>query len=437
MFASERVCANPASMSESSGEPIVQQSRSFSSPMQIQQFRTTSRSMKTCGNMQDLPSVRSPPCSASEAQVEDGGTATEHGSIVTDGTSKGPCESGKPLAEEAPPSVSEHRGFTKSIPGKTHSEPSAADNGDGGGDWTLEQEESDDDKVLHVRSSGPDCAGLDSARADEQSTAASESALFIPAEATLQDGLRALLVHHLKRSVGSGNISLTTGQADLLEHHMARLASYAQKIVHTLAFATRFLMNDQGLLGESQGESESSPRYAISNEDDEQCSMEQEVRVPKRKSTLKLRDREIMELFRSAQQEASKEADWRGITGPEVTPGSPSEGGSTARSEGSMAARFSTQKTAVKAPDDLAFLGQVSRAMQQPGRTPETFTAEMLDSHRSSQSSPVWSCQSPQSLLAQRSARSRAPAMIRWPQVPPDPGVRSSQRAIPHDRSIM
>jgi hypothetical protein len=273
---------------------------------------------------------------------------------------------------------------------------------------------------------------------DEQSTAASESALFIPAEATLQDGLRALLVHHLKRSVGSGNISLTTGQADLLEHHMARLASYAQTIVHTLAFATRFLMNDQGLAGESQGESESSPRYAISNEDDEQqCSVDQEVRLPKRKSTLKLKDREIMELFRSAQQEASKEADWRGITGPEVTPGSPSEGGSTARSEGSMAARFSIQKTAVAAPEDLAFLGQVSRAMQEPGRTPETFTAEMLDSHRSSQSSPVWSCQSPQSLLAQRSARSRAPAMIRWPQVPPDPGVRSSQRAIPHDRSIM
>eukprot|EP00930_Biecheleria_cincta_P089020 TRINITY_DN78279_c0_g1_i1.p1 TRINITY_DN78279_c0_g1~~TRINITY_DN78279_c0_g1_i1.p1 ORF type:complete len:425 (+),score=62.89 TRINITY_DN78279_c0_g1_i1:272-1546(+) len=424
-------------MPESWGEPIVQ-SWSSSAPMPIQQCRTTSRSTKTCSNSQDMPSVRSLSRPASEAWVEEG-SPTEHGNMAEERTSEEPCESGEPLAEEAPASVTEHRSFTESrIPEKLHSEAVVADNGDSGGDWTLEQEESDDDEVLHVRSSWPECGGPDSARADEQSTAASESPLSIPAEASLQDGLRALLVHHLKRSVGSGNISLTTGQADLLEHHMARLASYAQKIVHTLAFATRFLMNDQMSLGESQEDAQSSPRYAVSNTDDEQCSMHmhQEERPPKHKSTLKLKDREIMELFRSAQQEASKEADWRGITGPEVTPGSPSEGGSTARSEGSMAARFATQKTAVKAPEDLDFLGQISRAMQQPGRTPETFTAEMLDSHRSSQSSPIF-CQSPHALLAQRSARSRAPAMIRWPQVPPDPGARNSRKSVLHDRSIM
>lgn len=431
VFASERTGEIPTTMPESFGEPEMQQSRSFSAPMQ--QSRTASRPPNTSGNRQDAPSLYSLPPSLSETQAEEGENAKERGNLNPEGV---------PLVEEALASVTERRGLTKSTCVKPDAQSSRGDNGDGGMDWTLDQEESDDDEVLRVRSSAPECGGPDSARADEQSTAASESPLFIPAEATLQDGLRALLVHHLKRSVGTGNISLTTGQADLLEHHMARLASYAQKIVHTLAFATRFLMNDQNALGEGMVDAESSPRYASSSQDGEQCSTHREecqpaiVREPVRKTTLKLRDQEILDLYRSAQQEASKEADWRGIKGPEVTPGSPSEGGSTARSEGSMAARFSTQKTVVSTAEDLEFLGQVSRAMQQPGRTPETFAAEMLDSHRSSPSSPAW-CQSPHALLAQRSARSRAPAMIQWPQVPPDPGARHSRRAMPHDRSIM
>lgn len=437
VFASERTRETPTIMPESSGEPEVLQSRSFSAPMPlpIQQSRTASRSPNTRGKRQDVPSVYSPPRSVSVAQAEDEGNAKERRDLVPEGV---------PVAEEALASVNKHRDFTKSTSVRPAAQPSRGDNGDGGVDWTLDQEDSDEDEVLRVRSSAPECGGPDSARAEEQSTAASESALFIPAEATLHDGLRALLVHHLKRSVGTGNIILTTGQADLLEHHMARLASYAQKIVHTLTFATRFLMNGQNALGEEgMADAESSPRYAASSQDGERCSSHCDeecqpaiARQPVRKTTLKLRDQEILDLYRSAQQEASKEADWRGIKGPEVTPGSPSEGGSTARSEGSMAARFSTQKTAVSAPEDLEFLGQVSRAMQQPGRTPETFAAEMLDSHRSSQSSPAW-CQSPHGMLAQRSARSRAPAMIRWPQVPPDPGARHSRRSIPHDRSIM
>lgn len=59
--------------------------------------------------------------------------------------------------------------------------------------------------------------------------------LFIPGDASPADGLRALIVHHLKRTLGDGTVALSVSQAELLEHHLARLTSYAQKIIYTFA----------------------------------------------------------------------------------------------------------------------------------------------------------------------------------------------------------
>lgn len=222
---------------------------------------------------------------------------------------------------------------------------------------------------------------------------AEERPLVIPADASLVDGLRALLVHHLKRSVGASIISLSTSQAELLEHHLARLASYAQKIVHTLAFATRFLSKhhfegDSGELesphieGGTVANACASGASARLHEAAVQGRAEQH---PQRKA-LKLNDSEILSLYRSAQIEASIEADWRGIQGPTPIRGGGSEGGGTNRSASSFVApgsdsRPPPERTSVapKKENDQEYLRMLSRALQQPGRSPRAFTAEILD----------------------------------------------------------
>jgi len=212
-----------------------------------------------------------------------------------------------------------------------------------------------------------------------------EPPLIIQSDASLVDGLRALLVHHLKRSVGANTINLSASQAELLEHHLARLASYAQKIVHTLAFATRFLSKqhfegDRGELESPHTDGSRGPNAAPSHAASAGASHVQqspaEVARPPRKS-LKLNDDEILSLYRSAQMEAAIEADWRGIQGPtgRISGG---EGGGTNRSAASTSIIASDGHSEPKDADQ-EYLRILSNALQQPGRSPRAFTAEIMD----------------------------------------------------------
>mmetsp|Transcript_24941 Transcript_24941/g.54265 ORF Transcript_24941/g.54265 Transcript_24941/m.54265 type:complete len:435 (+) Transcript_24941:49-1353(+) len=228
---------------------------------------------------------------------------------------------------------------------------------------------------------GP-CSGLDVDLLGERP-------LMIQADAPLVDGLRALLVHHLKRSVGASIVNLSASQAELLEHHLARLASYAQKIVHTLAFATRFLSKhhfegDHGELesprtdgGGRGGSGGYSPGDAVVG-GAAPPRPPPEPRPPRK--ALKLNDDEILSLYRSAQHEASIEADWRGIQGPTPSRSGASEDGGTSRSAVSLAAPASDLTPTEHLKDgDQEYLRMLSRALQQPGRSPRAFTAEILD----------------------------------------------------------
>jgi len=301
-----------------------------------------------------------------------------------------------------------------------------------GEDWKLDGEESGDDEVHQVRPSAvvvetPRSGTSTVASYDQEHQSAEVAPLVIPADAPLSDGLRALMVHHLKRAVGSDTISLTGGQAELLEHHLARLASYAQKIVHTLAFATRFLTSDA--TPEPSGEQAEADREGNSRSASRENYEEPpEPPAPRPPAVLKLKDRDILDIYRSAQLEASKEADWRGIVG------APSEGGSSSRSvpsgvDNAMATAFATQGTANQG-DDVLFLREVSRVMQQPGRTPEAFAAEIIEPA----GNVLGWCQS-QKALAQREAMKSAG--IGWPQVPPDPGARQKRKIQNESRTIV
>lgn len=236
-------------------------------------------------------------------------------------------------------------------------------------------------------------ARIDSALNEEaarrSSTAHGESPLIIQADASLVDGLRALLVHHLKRSVGANTVNLSASQAELLEHHLARLASYAQKIVHTLAFATRFLSKHhfEGDHGELESPHTDGGRgHGAGNPGFVDASNAQpspvEVARPPRKS-LKLNDDEILSLYRSAQMEAAIEADWRGIQGPTPSRNSLVDGGGTSRSAASTNLTASDGMTELKDADQ-EYLRMLSRALQQPGRSPRAFTAELMDPSKDS-----------------------------------------------------
>mmetsp|Transcript_820 Transcript_820/g.2699 ORF Transcript_820/g.2699 Transcript_820/m.2699 type:complete len:372 (-) Transcript_820:81-1196(-) len=244
---------------------------------------------------------------------------------------------------------------------------------------------------------------------------AADQPLVIEADAPLIDGLRTLLVHHLKRSIGSSIVHLSVSQAELLEHHLARLASYAQKIVHTLAFATKFLARQDAEAAASEPPSalaasvsstasglEGSPPSSAARSGPRtgarapsgpmpggsraavpRIPMHTPPPEPKTfRKPLKLRDDEILDLYRSAQAEAAIEADWRGIQGP-----TPSRGGGS--SEGDRTGRTSDcsqrgdARTPETSPDsrghDQEYLRMLSRALQQPGRSPRAVTAELLD----------------------------------------------------------
>lgn len=215
--------------------------------------------------------------------------------------------------------------------------------------------------------------------------------LIISPDATLVDGLRALLVHHLKRSVGSDIVSLSASQAELLEHHLARLASYAQKIVHTLAFATRFLSKQQDggdgypsdpqsfAAGGMGGGVPHNPQYRHDDSNlpngaaTAQQQPPQEPRPPRK--SLKLSDDEILSIYRNAQVEAAIEADWRGVEGPAIARQGWTEGEGTSRS-GISAPPAGAQESP---GGDREYLKMLSRALQEPGRSPRALTAEILD----------------------------------------------------------
>lgn len=154
-------------------------------------------------------------------------------------------------------------------------------------------------------------APLDATDGDSDEDVEALKPIVIRADAPLIEGLRTLLVHHLKRSLASDTISLTSSQAELLEHHLSRLVSYAQKIVHTLAFATRFLAPE---------EKESEPRAEAPSEIQDSArspppdtTRSHNSQQSGAKKALRLNDDEILSLYRSAQNEAQKEADWRGL----------------------------------------------------------------------------------------------------------------------------
>eukprot|EP00929_Paragymnodinium_shiwhaense_P000572 TRINITY_DN10081_c0_g1_i1.p1 TRINITY_DN10081_c0_g1~~TRINITY_DN10081_c0_g1_i1.p1 ORF type:complete len:473 (+),score=123.16 TRINITY_DN10081_c0_g1_i1:161-1579(+) len=241
--------------------------------------------------------------------------------------------------------------------------------------------------------------------------------LVVPGDAPLVDGLRALLLHHLRRSISTSSVDLSASQADLLEQHLGRLASYAQKIVHTLAFATRFLTKQQEEetdplcppastpaatrqfpLREDQlmhrtGAAASSAAaqqqpFAGSSAASASSVATEEPRVPKK--PLKLNDDELLSLFRSAQAEAASEADWRGIEGPggsNIVGGGVSDLGYSSRSARSSASGPDSGSAIsggghLEEDSRAEWVRLFSRAMQEPGRSPGAVAAEIADPKR-------------------------------------------------------
>ncbi|CAK9105554.1 Putative fucosyltransferase [Durusdinium trenchii] len=233
--------------------------------------------------------------------------------------------------------------------------------------------------------------------------------VLIPSGASLLEGLRLLLVHHLRSSAGSDQINLTAGQAELLEHHLERLSSYAQKIVHTLAFATRFLPQDRSEGDREAHEVEVRSEVSRGGASDPRPRHDVDVKVaaaPKR-STLRLKDRELLQIYRGAQMEACLEADWRGLVTPRTT----------ARSDMSLYSDSSTRPESLTGDDRARVLRTLSEAMRAPGRTPSVLAAEIVETSQDT----GCGCQSQKARAARKVA---AAAGIGWPQPPPDPGQR-------------
>lgn len=163
--------------------------------------------------------------------------------------------------------------------------------------------------------------------------------LVIDADAPLAEGVRALILHHLQRVASTGAPELSEGQTELLEYHVARLAAYANKVVQTLSFATRFFAGPSDTEAAADADSAGGgatchggpilphdgrggvaaagvaatmaagePIDAVAH------AGAAEPRRPRK--PLKLSDAEILSLYRTAQMEAAIEADWRGIQGP-------------------------------------------------------------------------------------------------------------------------
>ncbi|CAE7563454.1 unnamed protein product [Symbiodinium sp. CCMP2456] len=117
--------------------------------------------------------------------------------------------------------------------------------------------------------------------------------LCIPSDASLLDGVRLLVLHHLAKGVEDPT-AMTPGQKQLFERHVSQLAGYAEQLKQTLLISPPYLTG--GTAPQEPGRDASTSS----------CPSE----APR---ALKLRDSELLEIYRVAQQEAGKEADWRGL----------------------------------------------------------------------------------------------------------------------------
>jgi len=237
-------------------------------------------------------------------------------------------------------------------------------------------------------------------------------------------------VHHLKRSVGANIVNLSASQAELLEHHLARLASYATKIVHTLAFATRFLSKHNGEQDTSPtsadkgaGPAAAQPAPAFGHGGmPAALPPPAESRPPKK--ALKLNDDEILSLYQSAQMEAGIEADWRGISAPR---NDPSLDGRSSSHRSMISGSPTPKENSIDKSGDQEYLRMLSRAMQQPGRSPRTFTAEILDP--SSRDVNLVCCAPRLDPMFKGVIGSHRSTPVPTPGAPPDPGSHRTSRS--------
>ena len=124
-----------------------------------------------------------------------------------------------------------------------------------------------------------------------------QECLCIPADASLLEGVRLLVWHHLGKSLGE--TALTPKQKQLVERHVLHLTRYAERLKQTI-LSTMVFDHGQGT--------------------DVQESLEQDVSFAASSSTgteprqVRLRDSELLEIYRNAQAEAGREADWRGLS---------------------------------------------------------------------------------------------------------------------------
>jgi len=150
---------------------------------------------------------------------------------------------------------------------------------------------------------------------EEEEEEEEEKEVVIPVDASLLEGLKVILEHHLRRT---GVETLTQPEADLLAHHLGRLASYGQKIVHTLAYSQQVVTQPI----EGRAEAAQQPPAPRPGDDDSsaqagaEAAAEEAAQKDAPTKTLRLSDREIMAIFKGAQREAEREADWRNIEPP-------------------------------------------------------------------------------------------------------------------------
>eukprot|EP00929_Paragymnodinium_shiwhaense_P120490 TRINITY_DN9244_c0_g1_i1.p1 TRINITY_DN9244_c0_g1~~TRINITY_DN9244_c0_g1_i1.p1 ORF type:complete len:467 (+),score=110.68 TRINITY_DN9244_c0_g1_i1:97-1497(+) len=208
------------------------------------------------------------------------------------------------------------------------------------------------------------CAWATSVKAAGLFTPDHEEPTWIPPGASLSDCFRFVLSHQLQLRTGGGEFTLSERQAALLDQHLDLLVTYAQKIVNTLQLTTQLFQEegapeasmaylgkafnrpddcyaDEADLGGLDEEViDSSNLHAAGGTDKlsrgSNCGVSgaglAEPTKASPKPQLKLRDDEILKIFRKAQQEAQSEADWRGIEGPRAAlsaPGLPPPCGGT------------------------------------------------------------------------------------------------------------
>lgn len=151
---------------------------------------------------------------------------------------------------------------------------------------------------------------------------ASNSPLIIPYDASLSEGLRLLIMHHL-HGCNIDTDSLSANELSLLQCHLPRLAQSAQKIINSLSVGASVgvlsscpsrsrapcaVCDEVDLHSKISGDTLPNRMQASSQD----CFGLTESRRNQCKS-LKLTEDEIMKLYTAAQDEAAREADWRGV----------------------------------------------------------------------------------------------------------------------------